>query len=74
MDAVQHPDDPPPDEQGSDGEGRQAASSYPGLIYGMLGGMILGTVLFVMFDQVLWLAVGLPMGMALGLAFDTYEG
>ena len=46
-------------------------SSHNGLTYGMLGGMMLGTVLFVLTDQVLWLAIGLPLGLAVGSLLDS---
>lgn len=45
-------------------------SDHNGLTYGMIGGMMLGTVLFVLTDQVLWLAIGLPLGLAVGSLLD----
>ena len=46
-------------------------SDHNGLTYGMIGGMMLGTVLFVLTDQVLWLAIGLPLGLAVGSLLDS---
>ncbi|WP_131106051.1 hypothetical protein [Ornithinimicrobium sufpigmenti] len=66
MDEPQQPDESAPDEPGA-----EEKSDYPGLIYGLIFGMMLGTVLFVLTDEVLWLAIGMPLGMAVGVGFDS---
>lgn len=60
-----------PDGSAADESGAEDRSKYPGLTYGLIFGMVLGTVLFVLTDEVLWLAIGMPLGMAVGVGFDS---
>lgn len=71
------PDGAEPDRAELEGAGPAEADSESGnkgLMYGIIGGMMVGVIIYILTDQVFWMAVGPSLGLAIGVALDSKKG